>query len=258
MIIHGHTVPKRWQRLPGERQGIVHCHVGPVGNDELQMVHLLEIGQLLAFHSEPGGGLLLHAALACQGEEGVALIGGSGRGKTTASRRIPAPWCSCCDDYTLVVRDGRGEFWAHPWPTWSRFTSGGPGGFWPVKKSVRLRAMFFLQPAPDDAWESPGKNQAIVRIVEAVEQAMWSTTLSLERSQRRSIRLRRLGNAVCLARAVPFFNLRLTLNGKFWETMDDALAGIVGAKLGLPWHQVTKASAREYEKRHPGHVWGPC
>lgn len=37
-----------------------------------------------------------------------------------------------------------------------------------------------------------------------------------------------------------------------------ALALIVGARLGLPWHQVTKASAREYDKRHPGHVWGPC
>ena len=37
-----------------------------------------------------------------------------------------------------------------------------------------------------------------------------------------------------------------------------ALAGIVGAKLGLPWHQITKASAREYERRHPGHVWGKC
>jgi hypothetical protein len=37
-----------------------------------------------------------------------------------------------------------------------------------------------------------------------------------------------------------------------------ALAGIVGAKLGQPWHRVTKASAREYERRHPGHVWGPC
>ncbi len=37
-----------------------------------------------------------------------------------------------------------------------------------------------------------------------------------------------------------------------------ALAGIVGAKLGLPWHQVTKVSAHEYEKRHPGHAWGKC
>ena len=37
-----------------------------------------------------------------------------------------------------------------------------------------------------------------------------------------------------------------------------ALAGIVGAKLGLPWHQVTKATAREFEKRHPDHIWGKC
>jgi len=37
-----------------------------------------------------------------------------------------------------------------------------------------------------------------------------------------------------------------------------ALATIVGARLGLPWHRITKISAREYEKRHPGHVWGKC
>lgn len=37
-----------------------------------------------------------------------------------------------------------------------------------------------------------------------------------------------------------------------------ALASIVGARLGQPWHRITKASAREYERRHPGHVWGPC
>ena len=37
-----------------------------------------------------------------------------------------------------------------------------------------------------------------------------------------------------------------------------ALASIVGAKLGMPWHQITKATAKEFEKRHPGHVWGKC
>jgi TfoX C-terminal domain len=37
-----------------------------------------------------------------------------------------------------------------------------------------------------------------------------------------------------------------------------ALAGIVGAKKGVPWHKITKASAKEYEKRHPLHKWGPC
>jgi hypothetical protein len=37
-----------------------------------------------------------------------------------------------------------------------------------------------------------------------------------------------------------------------------ALAGIVGAKEGVRWHTVTKESAKEYEKKHPRHVWGKC
>lgn len=37
-----------------------------------------------------------------------------------------------------------------------------------------------------------------------------------------------------------------------------ALAVLVGARLGQPWHRITKASAREFAKRHPGHEWGPC
>ncbi|MFA5033164.1 MAG: helix-hairpin-helix domain-containing protein [bacterium] len=37
-----------------------------------------------------------------------------------------------------------------------------------------------------------------------------------------------------------------------------ALAGIVGAKLGVPWHKVTKKSAAEFEKRHPDFKWGKC
>ena len=37
-----------------------------------------------------------------------------------------------------------------------------------------------------------------------------------------------------------------------------ALAGIVGAKTGEPWHKITKKTAAEYEKRHARHKWGPC
>ncbi|MCX6569257.1 MAG: TfoX/Sxy family DNA transformation protein [Candidatus Aminicenantes bacterium] len=37
-----------------------------------------------------------------------------------------------------------------------------------------------------------------------------------------------------------------------------ALAGIVGAKTGKPWHVITKNTAEEYTKRHPRHTWGPC
>ena len=37
-----------------------------------------------------------------------------------------------------------------------------------------------------------------------------------------------------------------------------ALAGIIGAKTGEPWHKITKKTAVEYERRHPRHKWGPC
>ena len=37
-----------------------------------------------------------------------------------------------------------------------------------------------------------------------------------------------------------------------------ALAGIIGAKTGEPWHKITKKTAAEYERRHPRHTWGPC
>jgi hypothetical protein len=37
-----------------------------------------------------------------------------------------------------------------------------------------------------------------------------------------------------------------------------ALAGLVGAKTGEPWHKITKRTAAEYKKRHPRHNWGPC
>lgn len=37
-----------------------------------------------------------------------------------------------------------------------------------------------------------------------------------------------------------------------------ALASIVGASKGVRWHLITKKSAKEYERRHPGHEWGPC
>ncbi|MDD4179447.1 MAG: helix-hairpin-helix domain-containing protein [Candidatus Margulisbacteria bacterium] len=37
-----------------------------------------------------------------------------------------------------------------------------------------------------------------------------------------------------------------------------ALASIVGASVGSPWHEITKESAKEFAKRHPRHKWGKC
>jgi hypothetical protein len=37
-----------------------------------------------------------------------------------------------------------------------------------------------------------------------------------------------------------------------------ALASIVGAHDGFPWHKITKETAIEFQKRYPEHSWGKC
>ena len=37
-----------------------------------------------------------------------------------------------------------------------------------------------------------------------------------------------------------------------------ALACIIGAHVGAPWHKITKDTAKEYEKRHSHHKWTKC
>lgn len=37
-----------------------------------------------------------------------------------------------------------------------------------------------------------------------------------------------------------------------------ALASVIGAHVGLPWHTITKSTAKEFEKRNEGHVWTGC
>jgi len=55
----------------------------------------------------------MHGALVDYSGSGFVRAGPGTVGKSTASRRLPLPWRSLCDDKTLVVRDRKGRFWAH-------------------------------------------------------------------------------------------------------------------------------------------------
>lgn len=37
-----------------------------------------------------------------------------------------------------------------------------------------------------------------------------------------------------------------------------ALASIIGAHIGQPWHKITKQAAKEFERLYPTHYWGNC
>ena len=154
---------------------------------------------------------------------GVILAAPSGTGKTTASNRLPAPWRSQCDDTTLVVRDAQGNYWAHPWPTWSRFLNGGPGGTWDVQNAVPVKGIFFLVQGLDDRVERVGSGQAVSLLGESVGQASMFMAPGLSKEETRALHLERFNNLCALARVVPTHLLYTSLTGAFWREIEQAL-----------------------------------
>jgi SynChlorMet cassette protein ScmC len=195
----------------------------PRDNPAAVTMQVATAASAIALDVETRGGLLLHGALALREGQGVVLAGPATVGKTTASGRLPPPWRSLCDDATLVVRDAAGAYWAHPWPTWSRFVFDGPGGTWDVQRGVPLRGLFFLAQDEQDWAEPVGAGQAVTLLVAAVEQVVSVMQVEMEAEELRLLRLRRFDNICALAKAVPCYELHLSLTGAFWEEMERVL-----------------------------------
>jgi SynChlorMet cassette protein ScmC len=209
-------------RSYAEVGGTVVCRLAAPTDRDMQVLQMVRIASTVAREALVRGGLLLHGALAEYQGSGFIMAGLGTVGKSTASRRLPSPWRSLCDDTTLVVRDGKGRFWAHPWPTWSLFYFGGPGSSWAVERAVALRAIFFLDQAPADQLEPVNATQATaLTLASAVDLARTATELTEEDG--RTL----LGDGVIAARAlasaVPAFSLKLSLDGRFWEEIERVL-----------------------------------
>ncbi len=201
------------------------CVLASFPHGDGRYVQLMELSSILARDAQNRGGVLLHGALAEKDGIGVILAAPGGTGKTTASDRLPAPWRSLCDDTTLVVRDSQGNHWAHPWPTWSRFLWGEPGGTWDVQNAVPLKGIFFLSQAVEDRAESVGPGHAVTLLVECAKQASQLMTRGLSREEARALHLERFGNLCALARAVPAHVLHISLTGAFWQEIEGTLEG---------------------------------
>jgi hypothetical protein len=213
--------------LAGEPGGAVTCILSPCAHWGGAHVNLMRLSLVFAREAQAHGGVLLHGALAERDGSGVILAAPGGTGKTTASNRLFAPWRSLCDDTTLVVRDENGQYLAHPWPTWSRFQNGGPGGTWDVQKAVPLKGIFILTQAPLDRRERVGPGQAVSLLVESVAQVSLFMTMGLRKDELRALRLEWFDNLCSLARAIPAHLLHISLTGAFWQEIEPALADTI-------------------------------
>jgi SynChlorMet cassette protein ScmC len=198
---------------------------------------LLSLSNGIAVQAQNWGGALLHGGLAQlpaqlqthpDQAEGVLLGGRSGVGKSTACARLPLPWRSLSDDLALVVRGGDGRYWAHPWPTWSRFfdpasphyfenqpeQANGPR--WDVQRPVLLRGIFILEQGVVECIHPLSLFQATASLCELARHPLprWQDDSERELRARRT---QRFNNLYDLAHQLPVSQLDVRLDGAFWE-----------------------------------------
>lgn len=182
---------------------------------------------------EQHGGVLLHGALLDHQGDGVVLAGSGGTGKSTASRRVPAPWRALSDDQTLIVRTPEGSYRAHPWPTWSRLNDTSPNERWDVSQSVPLKAVFFLHQSTRNRTTPAARSMACCMLMRNSEQAWWLAHNHMPVERLRRLRLRRLDAVSAMTAHVPAYILEFSLHGAFWDVITRALNGSVHRPDGI-------------------------
>ncbi|HOD35459.1 MAG TPA: SynChlorMet cassette protein ScmC [Syntrophales bacterium] len=189
---------------------------------------------LLPLYEDTAGraGLPLHAALMEFGGRGVLFAGRSGAGKTTACRRIPAPWTPLSDDTALVVRGEDGRYYAHAFPTWSAIRSGDENRTWNVSRSLHVAALFFIVQAGSDEVIPVGGGTASVLIDQASMMVFRSIMPTGQRELSPQLRRIIFNNAASLAAAIPSYILRLSLTGRFWEKIEEVLGQMKPPRCG--------------------------
>jgi|WetSurMetagenome_2_1015567.scaffolds.fasta_scaffold41509_2 hypothetical protein len=164
-----------------------------------------------------------HEDLAVKDDPGCLLAASGGGGKSTCARRIPPPWQALSDDLALVLREKSGSYRVHPFPTWSDYYWRRSENTWDVHTSAPVLAIFFVEQAEKDEVVPMGRGEAAILINALAAQMLQPGMLYLEEQQRKILRLKLFENTVAVARSVPAYLLKVSLDGEFWVEMDKAL-----------------------------------
>jgi len=206
----------------------------PVSEDrQIVALQLISLSEIISGHARKKGGALMHGALAEYSNQAIMMAGKGGVGKTTASMRLQPPWRSLSDDATLVVLDDEGKYWAHPWPTWSSFfMPGGSGGIWDTQRGRPLEGILFLSQDEKDGIEPVGKGESAILLQQSSDNFIQPVNQVLNKEKMRALYLQAFDNICRLVRHVPCYKLQVSLNGAFWEKIEQTIFVHQGMKDG--------------------------
>jgi SynChlorMet cassette protein ScmC len=187
---------------------------------------------------QEAGGFPFHCGFVELNGQGCLLAAPGNTGKSTCCSRIPPPWRAVSDDEAVIVKLKEGKYVVHPMPTWSNFlwrdregTAGWAGNTkppatrftWRAEESIPLKAVFFLEQAPEDSLEVVSQGQAAVYMNDSASQVCRRSWRKLDPEIERGYKRRVFQNACELSKSVPSFLLKVSLTGRFWEKMEEAL-----------------------------------
>lgn len=195
-------------------------------NDKIAEIEI--INMWLALHpiyqrSMCIGGLPFHAGLIELDGRGVLLAAPGDTGKSTCCRRLPDYWKPLCDDEALVVFDTQKQYRTHPFPTWSNYLWRQSEKTWDVQYSVPLTGVFFLEQAAVDEIKPLGQGQAAVLMAASARQVCEKFWRTLAREDQRAFRKEIFDNACEMAKQIPAYRLCVSLNGAFWNKVEQVI-----------------------------------
>jgi len=199
------------------------CEMGHQESHELDILRMSISIYPIFEGAQDAGGLPFHAALIERDGSGILLAASGDIGKSTCCRRLSSSWQARSDDGTLVVLDEQGRYLAHPFPTWSDFFWRRSEQTWRVEWHAPLSAIFFLEQAEIDEVVPVGRGQAAVLMTRSAMQVYQPNWIVLTQEKGRTVRKKLFDNACELAKSIPAFKLRVSLNGQFWKEIEKVL-----------------------------------
>jgi len=169
------------------------------------------------------GGLPMHAGLVEVDGQGFALAASGDIGKSTCCRRLPDAWRPLCDDEMLVVLDKEKKYRAHPFPTWSDYLWQQSEKTWNVQCSVPLSGIFFLEKSETDEVEPVGEGEAAMLMTDSAMQICEKFWRNKDKEDQKEFREQLFNNSCKMAKKIPAYRLKVSLEGRFWKKMEEAI-----------------------------------